>query len=149
MNEETKKLERKFGWIKEFPHCVYITLIRGDKRPNCNLCNNDFYSVCALEDYTRIFSKWLDKKNILKYTKSMRNVLPKTVRKDYIKSVTTHADMWCERCRGQRLVYGRINNIIDELMSCEDCDLCFPLKHYSLFCDSCMFRFDTLPMVAR
>ena len=55
--EEVEKLERKLGWIKEFSHCVYITLIRGDKRPNCNLCNNDFYSVCALEDYTRIFSK--------------------------------------------------------------------------------------------
>ena len=79
----------------------------------------------------------------------MRNVLPKTVRKDYIKSVTTHADLWCERCRGQRLVFGKMNNFIDELMSCEDCDLCFPLKHYSLFCDSCMLRFDTLPMVVR
>lgn len=54
----------------------------------------------------------------------MRYALPKTVRKDYIKSVTTHADLWCERCRGQRLVFGRINNFIDELMSCEDCDLC-------------------------
>ena len=79
----------------------------------------------------------------------MRNVLPKTVRKDYIKSVTTYADLWCERCRGQRLVFGKMNNFIDELMSCEDCDLCFPLKHYSLYCDSCMFWFDTLPMVAR
>ena len=27
--EEVEKLERKLGWIKEFPHCVYITLIRG------------------------------------------------------------------------------------------------------------------------
>ena len=58
MNEETKKLERKLGWIVEYPHCVFITLIRGgDKRPNCNLCNKDLCSVCALEDYTRIFSK--------------------------------------------------------------------------------------------
>ena len=57
MNEETKKLERQLGWIKEFPHCVCITLIRGDKCSNCNLCNNDFYSVCALEDYTKTFSK--------------------------------------------------------------------------------------------
>ena len=81
----------------------------------------------------------------------MRNVLPKTVRKDYIKSVTTYADMWCERCRGQRLVFGRINNIIDELMSCEDCDLCFPIKQYSvnIFKNSCMFRFDTLSMILR
>ena len=77
MNEETKKLERKLGWIKEFPHCVYITLIQGDKRPNCNLCNNDLCSVCALEDYTRIFSKWLDKKNILKYTKKYEKRITK------------------------------------------------------------------------
>lgn len=39
------------------PHCVFIALIRGDKCPNCNLCNNDLCSVCTLEDYTRIFSK--------------------------------------------------------------------------------------------
>ena len=151
MNEETKKLERKLGWIVEYPHCVFITLIRGNRCTNCNLCNHDFYSVCTLGDYTRTFSKWLDKKNILKYTKSMRNVLPKTVRKDYIKSVTTHADMWCERCHGQRLVFGRIKNIIDELMSCEDCDLCFPIKQYSvnMFKNSCMFRFDTLSMILR
>ena len=68
---------KKLGWIVEYPHCVYITLIRGDKRPNCNLCNNDFYSVCALEDYTRIFSKWLDKKNILKYTKKYEKCITK------------------------------------------------------------------------
>ena len=79
----------------------------------------------------------------------MRYALPKTVRKDYIKSVTTHADLWCERCRGQRLVFGKMNNFIDELMSCEDCDLCFPIKRYTLFCYSCMFRFDTLPKVVR
>ena len=77
MNEETKKLERQLGWIKEFPHCVYITLIRGDKRPNCNLCNNDFYSVCALENYTRALLRWLDKKNILKYTKKYEKRITK------------------------------------------------------------------------
>ena len=55
--EEVEKLERKLGWIVEYPYCVFITLIRGDKRPNCNLCNNDLCNVCALEDYTRIFSK--------------------------------------------------------------------------------------------
>ncbi len=27
--EEVEKLERQLGWIKEYPHCVYITLIRG------------------------------------------------------------------------------------------------------------------------
>lgn len=27
--EEVEKLERKLGWIKEYPHCVFITLIRG------------------------------------------------------------------------------------------------------------------------
>ena len=79
----------------------------------------------------------------------MRNVLPKTVRKDYIRSVTTYADLWYERCRGQGLVFGRMNNFIDELMSCEDCDLCFPIKRHSLFCYSCMFRFDTLSMLVR
>lgn len=78
----------------------------------------------------------------------MKYTLPKTVRKDYITSIT-QTDVWCERCREQLLVFGRINNITDELMSCEDCDLCSPLKHYSLFCDSCMFRFDTLPMLVR
>ena len=51
--EEVEKLERKLGWIVEYPHCVFITLIREDKRPNCNLCNNDLYSVCALENYTK------------------------------------------------------------------------------------------------
>lgn len=55
--EEVEKLERKLGWIVEYPHCVFITLIRGDKRLNCNLCNNNLCSVCALENYTRIFSK--------------------------------------------------------------------------------------------
>ena len=85
---------------------------------------------------------------MLKYNKSMRYALPKTVRKDYIESVA-QADTWCERCREQRLVFGRINNIIDEHMSCEDCDLCFPIKHYDMCCDSCIFRFDTLPMVVR
>lgn len=78
----------------------------------------------------------------------MRYTLPKTVRKNYIKSIT-QADVWCERCREQRLVFSRMNNFIDELMSCEDCDLCFPIKRYSLFCYSCMFRFDTLPMAVR
>ena len=78
----------------------------------------------------------------------MRNVLPKTVRKDYIRSVTTYADL-CERCHEQRLVFGRMNNFIDELMSCEDCDLCLPIKYYSLYCDSCMLRFDTLPTLVR
>ena len=75
--EEVEKLERKLGWIVEYPHCVFITLIRGDKRPNCNLCNKDLCSVCALEDYTRIFSKWLDKKNILKYTKKYEKRITK------------------------------------------------------------------------
>ena len=55
--EEVEKLERKLGWVKDYPHCVFITLIQEDKRPSCNLCNNDLCSVCALEDYTRIFSK--------------------------------------------------------------------------------------------
>ena len=77
MNEETKKLERKLGWIKEFPHCVFITLIRGDKCSNCNLCNHTFYSVCTLEDYTRILLKWLDKKNILKYNKKYEKCITK------------------------------------------------------------------------
>ena len=55
--EEVERLERRLGWNVEYPHCVYTTLIRGDKCSNCNLCNHDFYSVYALEDYTRIFSK--------------------------------------------------------------------------------------------
>ena len=57
MNKETKKLERRLGWNKEYPHCVFITLIRGNRCTNCNLCNHDFYSVCTLGDYTRTFSK--------------------------------------------------------------------------------------------
>ena len=57
MNEETKKLERRLGWNKEYSHCVFITLIRGDKCTDCKLCNKDLCSACALEDYTRIFSK--------------------------------------------------------------------------------------------
>ena len=55
--EEVEKLERRLGWNKEYLQCVFITLIRGDKRPSYNLCNKDLCSVCALEDYTRIFSK--------------------------------------------------------------------------------------------
>ncbi len=53
----------------------------------------------------------------------MRNVLPKTVRKDYIKSVTTYADLWCERCRGQRLACG-----IRTHKNCEDCNLLMPFE---------------------
>ena len=79
----------------------------------------------------------------------MRNVLPKTVRKDYIESVTTTADLWCERCREQRLVFGRMNNFIDKLMSCEDCDLCAPIDQHSMYSGSCMFQIDILPMVER
>lgn len=75
--EEVEKLERKLGYIVEYPYCVFIALIRGDKRPNCNLCNNGLCSVCALEDYTRIFSKRLDKKNILKYTKKYEKRITK------------------------------------------------------------------------
>ena len=47
--EGVEELERKLGWIVEYSHCVFITLIRGDKRPNCNLCNKDFVAFVLLK----------------------------------------------------------------------------------------------------
>lgn len=47
--EEVEKLERKLGYIVEYLYCVFIALIRGDKRPNCNLCNNDLVAFVLLK----------------------------------------------------------------------------------------------------
>ena len=56
----------------------------------------------------------------------MRNVLPKTVRKDYIKSVTTHADLWCERCLARIVICASLLNTTVSFAT----HVCFGLIHY-------------------
>ena len=74
----------------------------------------------------------------------MRYTLQKTVRKNYIEY-----DIWSERCGEQLLVFGSAYDIIDTHISCEDCDLCFPIKHCDMSCGYCMFHIDILPRILR